>query len=164
MRTILALIAGLFLCASAGAAEFPSDTSAAYTGEDRSCTIVLSNAGTVKRGELRCLVWATGDQIEATSQVHANGVCPTDFYFPMRSSLVPVILPDTPELRLVAVDAQSSTVRVGLRSEIAMDGGDLQVWSREASLPSPAPYTCAPLQPRPPVRPTLCGEFGWFCG
>jgi len=160
------MIVCLMLCACslpASAVEFPSSISGAYNGQDRSCTVVLSEIGANKLGSVTCNVWHTRDLIDSESTGHANGVCPTDFYIPLRSVYVPILLLDTPYLRLVDYTATTLTVRVGTQAEIAMNGGELQIWTKVANVASPSPYSC--LLPVPPVkRPQLCGQFGWFCG
>lgn len=167
MRTLIAALALAMLSPFVSALDLPSTISGAYTGTDRSCTIKLSDGGTYKLGELKCLVWASGDVIDSINTVHANGVCPTDTYtIHFRSLYVPIpILPDTPALRIVAFDDTTLTVRVGPQGEILMGGGELQTWQRNAALTVPTPYTCGALLPAPPrTRPALCGDFGWFCG
>lgn len=170
-RTLFAAIAAcvmLFASSLALAIELPSSISGAYRGTDRSCTIKLSDAGTYKLGELKCLVWQSGDVIDSINTVHANGVCPDSesYTIPFRSLYVPIpILPDTPALRIVAFDDTTLTVRVGPQGEIVMGGGELQTWQRDAALTVPTPYTCSTPLPTPPrTRPALCGDFGWFCG
>jgi len=163
------LILALALCSQAFALEIPSSVSGVYTGNDRVCSLVLSESGPLtKDAELQCLVWgANADQIHNLQRLaQPDGRCPSDSQvFQFRSTFGAGLTPDTPGFRIIDIDGTTLTVRVGVPGELGLNGGIVQTWVRIAPLQSPAPYTCGSSRPNPsPHYPRLCRLYGQFCG
>jgi len=156
MRTLFALIAGLFLCANAGAQGIPSDASGVYLGNDRACRIVLSRYQTHWINvDLRCITFA-GAATVVNATRYSPGACLSD--------------------GAIQIDGQTGGGFVSLRSyangalSVVIDPSSVNAsngvghqdnWTRVGTIQSQSPYTCGSP---PPTRPQLCGEFGWFCG
>jgi len=156
MRTLFALIAGLFLCASAGAQGIPSDASGVYLGNDRVCRIVLSRYQTHWINvDLRCITFA-GAATVVNATRYSPGACLSDGAIQIDGQTGGGFL----SLRSYANGSLS--VVIDPSSVNASNGvGYSDTWTRVGTIQSPSPYTCGNAAP---VRPQLCGEFGWFCG
>ncbi len=161
MRTILALIAGLFLCANAGAQGIPSDASGVYLGNDRVCRIVLSRYQTHWINvDLRCLTFA-GAATVVNATRYSPGACFGDGAIQIDGQTGAGFL----SLRSYA--SGSLAVVIDPNSVNASNGvGYNDTWTRVGAIQSPAPYTCgsAPGQPAVTHIPRLCRQFGLYCG
>ena len=170
LATAIAVFVLLCVSLSVSALDLPSSISGVYSGPDRVCSLVLSESGPLtKDAELSCIAWAPTDQVYNVQRLaQPDGYCPSDSQvFQFRSTFLPLWTLDTPGFRIVGFDANSLTVRVGIPAELGLGGGVTQVWTRIATLASPAPYTCG--APAPVVTPSqhyprLCRPHRLFCG
>lgn len=168
LATAIAVFVLLCVSLSVSALDLPSNISGVYQGSDRVCSLVLSESTALtKDAELSCITWAPTDQIYNLQRLgQPDGFCPSDSQvFQFRSAFFPLLTPGTPGFRIVGFDANSLTVRVGIPAELGLGGGVTQVWTRIATLPSPAPYTCGVPAPNPsPHYARHCRNLGFYCG
>ena len=150
MRSLIALMLGLFLCASAGA-QVPTSSSGWYqTGVFSTCNILVDRIGTGNYCNYRVNVLCMQSGLPFVGG---------------ESRLAPQSLPLTfnlyrPQFGYSSVGSITINA-LGSPADIVLNG-EGGTWHKVGAYTGSD--TCAPLQPRPPVRPTLCGEFGWFCG
>lgn len=164
MRSILALMLGLLLCAPVHAAGIPSAASGVYITPDHVCRVVLSrHQVSWLQSELTCMAWS-GAVTSTLSTLYApgEGACWT------AGAAVPFNA-QSPGDFVSWVDYFDQApgalgALVGNQALVINGDGEAQKWVRVATLPSPSPFTCANAPAPQPRSARLCREFGLFCG
>ena len=158
MRNFLAIVAGLFLCATVSAAGIPSSASGVYLTPDRVCRVVFQRyAVSWLQADLVCMQFS-GVVSSSLTTVYAPGAqaCWPDS--------VAVQLERPSQVNYVAwrgFNGTALSANVGNPAEIVNGGGTGQSWQRITAVASPAPYTCASAgHPQDPA----CRYYGQGCG
>jgi hypothetical protein len=139
MRSILATLASLLLCASASAFEAPSALSGWYDAGDRVVRVVYSRAGSQVLIDTMGVTDAGVPSLYLMSTYAPNN-CPSDS----------LALPLAPGLWYAVKGATATTlqVQVGAQFSVGAGIGQPQTWTLLRPLLSPSPYTCATTAPR----------------
>ena len=161
MRKLLAIVAGLFLCASVGAQGIPSAASGVYLTPDRVCRLVLARYQVSWiRADLTCLEFS-GALSNAATVLYApgEGSCWTSGAAIPFNPQSPVDYVTFPSFTGAVLNAL-----VGNQAAVINGGGVEQIWQRIAIVPSPAPYTCSGSPAPDPHYARLCRQYGMYCG
>lgn len=134
----------------AALADVASTASGVYLGPDRACRLVLarfSNPAWLD-AQLSCVQF--DGQVTASRQL---------LYAPQSGSCwgSGAAIPFNAQSPIDFLSLRSSnestvTVAVGNQAAVVNNGGDVQVWTRIAYIPSYAPFTCTPQNGRKPIR------------
>lgn len=150
MFRFLSVLFVFLLLPVAAFADVASTASGVYLGPDRVCRLVLarfSNPAWLD-AQLSC--------VQFDGQVTVSRPL---LYAPEPNSCwgSGAAIPFNPQfpvdfLSLRSSNASTLTVAVGNQAAVVNNGGDVQVWTRIASAPSYAPFTCTPQNGQKPIR------------
>jgi len=153
---ILAIVAGLFLCATVSAAGIPSSASGVYLTPDRVCRIVFQRyAVSWLQADLTCMQFS-GVVSSSLTTLYAPGAnaCWPDS--------VAVQFERPSQVNYAAFRGFNGTAlnaNVGNPAEVVNGGGTGQSWQRITAVASPDPYTCATAN----TQSVACRYYG-VCG
>jgi hypothetical protein len=145
------LIAMLFFCTAASAAQIPSAATGVYLGPDRICDIILKRHTSIWDGvsrtwwtqvEFDCRLFSGGERQRSLTTLYAPQD-PCQGVDQVAWSLAPY-LPSGEYLRLIHWQGATMTVVRGTDINAVTNGiGTFETWTFVTALDSPAPYSCS---------------------
>ena len=164
MRSLILFLA-MLLCAPAHAASpIPSAASGVYITPDRVCRVVFARyQGSWLQAELTCMAWS-GAVTSTLSTLYApgEGACWTAGAAVPFNAQAPADFVSWVDYFDQAPGALGALV--GNQALVINGDGEAQKWVRVATLPSPAPFTCANAPTASPHYARLCRQYGMYCG